>query len=98
MKDKHNLPKRLVRGKTGQQEAKAPIIGGQGRIDASFQNIHWTRAKVGIVSTVLLAPFTFAIVVSFQSGNALIGLILVGLGVFVGLIYLALRYIDNNEL
>lgn len=97
MKDKYNLPKRLVRGKTGQQEAKVPIIGGQGRIDTSLQDINWTRTKLGIVSTVLLAPFTFAIVVSFQSGNALIGLILIGLGVFVGLIYLALRYIDNND-
>jgi hypothetical protein len=97
MKDKHNLPKRLVRGKTGQQEAKAPIIGGGGRIDTSLKDINWTPAKLGIVSTVLLAPFTFAIVVAFHSGNALVGLILVGLGVFVGLLYLALRYIDNNE-
>lgn len=97
MKDKHNLPKRLVQGKTNQQEVKAPIIGGDGRIDTSFPDIHWTRTKLGIVSTVLLTPFTFAIIVSFQSGKALVGIILIGLGVFVGLMFLALRYIDNNE-
>lgn len=97
MKEKQNLPDRLVRGKARQQEAKVPIVGGRGRIDTNFKDIRWTPAKLGIVSTVLLAPFTFAIVVSFQVGNTLVGLILLGLGIFVGLMYLALRYIDNND-
>ena len=97
MKEKNNLPNRLVKGKTGQKEAKVPTIGGRGRINTNFQDIHWTPAKLGIVSTVLLAPLTFAIIVTFQSGSTLFGLILIGLGIFVGLMYLALRYIDNND-
>ena len=97
MKEKNNLPNRLVRGKANQQETKVPTIGGRGRIDTSLKDINWTPAKLSIVSTVLLAPFTFAIVVSFQSGNALIGVLLIGVGVLVGSLYLILRYIDNND-
>ena len=99
MKKDYNLPARLVKGKSGQQEVKVPAAapGGGGRVDTNWKDIHWTPAKLGIVSTVLLAPLTFAIVVSFQAGNSLIGIVLIGLGLFVGLMYLALRFIENNE-
>lgn len=98
MKKKHNLPNRLVKGKSGQAGFEAPTLGGHGgRVETNLKDIHWTPAKLGIVSTVLLAPFTFAIVVSFQAGNSLIGIVLIGLGLFVGLIYLALRFIENND-
>jgi type IV secretory pathway TrbL component len=98
---KHNLPKRLVRGKTYKsQEAKAPSIGGSGgMIDTRLRDIdiNWTPAKLRIVMTVLIAPVVTAIIVSFNAGNILVGLILIGLILFVGLMYLALRYIDGNE-
>ena len=97
MTKKNNLPKRLVTGKSGRQETKVPTIGGRGRIDMNLKDIHWTPAKLSIVSTVLLAPLTLAIVLSFQVGNSLVGIILIGLGLFVGLIYLALRFIENND-
>ena len=98
MKEKHNLPDRLVKGKSGQAGFEAPTFGGQGgRIQTNLKNIHWTPAKLGIVSTALLAPFTFVIVVSFQAGNSLVGIILIFVAILVGLMYLALRYIENNE-
>lgn len=99
MKEKHNLPKRLVQGKSGQQGINVPSAasGGGGGIQTNWKDIHWTPAKLGVVATVLLAPLTFAIVISFHVGNSLIAIILIGLGLFVGLMYLALRFVENNE-
>lgn len=98
MKEKHNLPKKIKKGKSGQAGFEAPGLGGRGgKIETNWKDIHWTPAKLGIVSTVLLAPFTFAIVVSFQAGNSLIGIVLIFIAMLVGLMYLALRYIENNE-
>ena len=95
----HNLPKRLVRGKIDKsQEAKAPHISGSGgNIDTRLREINWTPAKIRIVLTVLLAPIVTAIVVSFNAGNLLIALVLIGLIIFVGLLYWTVRYIDRNE-
>lgn len=94
----HNLPKKLVSGKSNQFEAKVPKSGGTGgRIDTSLNDINWTPAKIRIVLTVLLAPVITAIIVSFNAGNILISLVLIGLIIFVGVLYLALRYIDQNE-
>ena len=95
----HNLPNRLVRGGTKKShEAQVPTVGGQGKIDTSWQEIRWTPTKLSIASIIVLSPISFAIVLSFKAGNSLVGAILIGLLVFMGLIYLALRYIENNEL
>ena len=96
---KHNLPQRLVKGATRQsQEAKPPggRSGGGGNIGRDL-NIPWTPSKVVIAATLLGVPFLLATVMTFKSGNALVGLILVGIAIFVGLFYLALRYIEENE-
>ncbi len=98
MTKKNNLPKKLVAGKSERQETKVPTVGGRGRIDVKLKDIHWTPTKLSIASTVLLAPLTLAIVLSFQAGNSLVAIILIGLGLFVGLMYLALRFIENNDL
>ena len=96
---KHHVPKKLVQGKTGKSIGAEPprLAGRGGNINTSLRDIHWTPAKLSIVSTALLAPFTFVIIVAFNAGNTLVGTILIGLAVFVGLMYLALRYIENNE-
>ena len=95
---KRNLPDRLVRGGVKRsQEAKVPIArGGAGRVGTNL-DIRWTRNKAVIAATMLGVPFLLATVMAFKAGNILIGCVLVGLAVFVGLIYLALRYIENNE-
>ena len=93
-----NLPKKLVSGKSNQSEAKAPKHGGTGgRIDTSLNDINWTPAKIRIVLTVLLAPIVTAIIVSFNAGNLPIALVLIGLIIFVGVLYWTVRYIDRNE-
>ncbi len=95
----HNLPGRLVRGGTKQsQEAKVPSAAGRGaHIPTNFTEIRWTPLKLSIASIIVLSPISFAIVLSFKAGNSIVGVILIGLLVFMGLIYLALRYIENNE-
>ncbi|NJK55681.1 MAG: hypothetical protein HC939_06635 [Pleurocapsa sp. SU_5_0] len=95
---KYNLPQRLVTGATKKsQEAQVPTaIGGDGQIGSNL-NIRWTPRRRVIAATVLGVPFLLATAVAFKSGYTLMGIILVGVAVFVGLMYLALRYIEANE-
>lgn len=93
-----NVPKKLVQGRiANSQEAKVPVaMGGAGQVKTNL-NIRWTRNKAILAATLLGVPFLLATVATFKSGNILIGCVLVGLAIFIGLIYLALRYIENNE-
>ncbi|MEL6927490.1 MAG: hypothetical protein AAFO95_02505 [Cyanobacteria bacterium J06600_6] len=97
-KQQNNIPKKLKQGKTTHsQEAKVPAASiGRGGIQTNV-NIRWTRNRAFVAGAILGVPFLLATVVTFKSGNILIGCVLVGLAIFVGLIYLALRYIENNE-
>jgi hypothetical protein len=97
-KKKHKLPDRLVTGGTkASQEAKVPdLIGSGGTIGSNF-NIRWTPRRRVIAATVLGIPFLLVTTMAFKSGYALMGAILVGIAGFVGLMYLALRYIEANE-
>jgi hypothetical protein len=95
---KYNLPKRLVTGGTKRsQEAVVPnFTGGSGQIGSNM-NIRWTPSRLVIAATLLGVPFLLTTVIAFKSGKILIGVILVGIAIFVGLMYLALRYIEANE-
>ncbi len=96
--EKHKLPKKLVQGKVAKsQKVEVPIIGGAGKIETNWKDIHWTPVKLSIVLAVLVIPFLAAIAIAFRTGNSLVGVLLIGLIVFVGLMYLALRYIEENE-
>ena len=97
--NKNNLPDRLVRGGVKRsQEAKVPVAsGGEGSVRTNV-NIRWTRNKAVIAATVLGVPFLLATVMAFKSGNLVIGFVLVVIALFFAFIYLALRYIENNEL
>ena len=95
---RHNVPKKLIQGKTNKSSpANVPSMDQGGKIITNFQEIRWTKPKLTLVSVALLAPITFTIVLCFKAGNSLIGLILIGIIMFMGLMSLALRYIDNNE-
>jgi hypothetical protein len=97
-KKRHKLPDRLVRGRTRtSQEAKVPLLIGKGGTIGTNLNIRWTPRKRVIAATVLGVPFLLATVMAFKSGYILMGAILVGIAGFVGLMYLALRYIEANE-
>ena len=95
---KYNLPNRLVTGGTKRsQEAVVPtFVAGDGQIGSNI-NIRWTPSRLVIAATLLGVPFLLTTVIAFKSGKILIGAILVGIAVFVGLMYLALRYIEANE-
>ena len=98
-KKRHKVPKKLIQGKTNRsQPAKiASLERRGGKILTNLPDIDWNAPKLTIVSVAILAPITFAIVLSFKAGNIFIALVLIGIIVFMGLIYLALRYIEDNE-
>jgi hypothetical protein len=96
-KKKHKLPDRLIRGGSKRShEAKVPDMGGSGAIGSNM-NIRWTPRKRVIAATVLGVPFLLVTTIAFKSGHFFIGVILVGVAFFVGLMYLALRYIEAND-
>ena len=93
---KPQLPKKLNLGKVGRsQEAKVPTGLGGGKIETNWKDINWTPAKLVIVVAVLGIPFLIAIIISFMVGNNLIAGTLIGIAVFVGLMFLALRFIEQ---
>ena len=97
-KKEPNIPKHITQGRTGRsQEAKVPIAqGGAGNVNTNL-NIRWTRGRAIFATALLGVPFLLATVAAFKSGNILVGCILVGVAVFFGLMYLALRYIEAND-
>lgn len=97
-KKQYKLPGRLVTGGSKRShEAKVPEpTGGSGAIGTNM-NIRWTPRKRVIAATVLGIPFLLVTTISFKSGYIFFGAILVGIAAFVGLMYLALRYIEANE-
>lgn len=97
-KKRHKVPKKLIQGKTNKsQPANLAPIGKGGKILTNLPDIHWNAPKLTVASVAILAPITFTIVLSFKAGNILIALVLIGIIIFMGLIYLALRYIEDNE-
>ncbi|MBE9047931.1 hypothetical protein IQ255_26660 [Pleurocapsales cyanobacterium LEGE 10410] len=99
MSDRNNhLPKKLIQGKTnGSQEARVPVIGGQGQIGTNWKDINWTPTKLAIVLPVLIVPFLIGVISAVKAGNLVITALFVGLVVFVGLMYWLLRYLDKND-
>jgi hypothetical protein len=97
-KQKYKLPDRLVTGGSkSSHEAKVPgLTGASGAIGTNI-NIRWTPRKRVIAATVLGVPFLLVTAIAFKSGHIFIGVILVGVAFFVGLMYLALRYIEAND-
>ncbi|MGL5795822.1 MAG: hypothetical protein ACRC06_15770 [Waterburya sp.] len=97
-KKKPNLPKRLIQGKAGRAEAKVPsAAGAEGSIGTNWKDINWTPKKLSLAIAFLSIPYLIAVIGTFRSGNILIAMVLVGLGLFVGLLYLALRMIEKGD-
>ena len=93
---KPKLPKKLNLGRIAKsQPAKVPKGLGRGKIETNWKDINWTPTKLVIVIAVLGIPYLVAIIISFMVGNNLIGGTLVGLAIFVGLMFLALRFIEQ---
>ena len=98
MSEKNYLPKKLIQGKTNHsQEAKVPELGGQSQIQTNWKDINWTPAKLAIVLPILIVPFLIGVVSVIRTGNLLVTVLFIGLVIFVGLMYLLLRYLDKND-
>ncbi|WP_019507959.1 hypothetical protein [Pleurocapsa sp. PCC 7319] len=93
---KPQLPKKLNLGRIARsQEAKAPKGVEKGKIETNWKDINWTPTKLGMVIVALGIPYLVAIVVCFAVGNNLIAGTLIGIAVLVGLMFLALRFIEQ---
>jgi hypothetical protein len=97
-KKKPKLPTQLIQGKAGRAEAKVPAASdGGGRIGTNWKDINWTPKKLSLAIAFLSIPYLIAVIGTFRSGHILIAILLVGLGLFVGLLYLALRMIEKGN-
>jgi hypothetical protein len=95
---KPQLPKKIIQGKASRAEAKVPVAdGGGGHIGTNWKDINWTPKKLSLVIAFLSIPYLLAVISTFRSGQMMIAIILIGLGVFVGLLYLALRMIEKGD-
>lgn len=97
-KKKPNLPKQLIQGRAAKAEAKVPsAAGGGGNIGTNWKDINWTPKKLSLAIAFLSIPYLIVIIATFRSGHILIPILLIGLGLFVGLLYLALRMIEKGD-
>ena len=96
--ERNHLPRKLVQGKINKsQEARVPTIGGQGQIGTNWKDINWTPTKLAIVLTALIVPFAIGVISAVRAGNIVVTVLFIGLAIFVGLMYLLLRYLDEND-
>lgn len=96
--NKNNLPKQIKLGKSPGAQPKGVLNTGGKGINTNLPEIHWTRGKLIIVTTILAVPYTAAIAVAFGVGNNLIGGLLVAIALFVWGMYFLLRYLENADL
>ena len=97
-KKPEKLPKKLIQGKTsGSQGANFDPKYGSGKIQTNWEDIKWTPTKRIVTIAVLVVPYLIAIVACLASGINLIAYILIGLAVMIGLLFWALRLIDQGD-
>ena len=97
---KHNVPKKLSLGKRkGSGEAEVPTASGAGgNIMTNFQEISWTKRKLILTIVALATPYLAVLIASFMAGYILMGIIFGGIGVFVVVMYLLLRFLERADL
>jgi hypothetical protein len=96
-KKKPKLPTQIIQGKAARAEAKISTGGKYGNIQTNWKDINWTPKKLSLAIAFLSIPYLTAMIATFRSGHILIFILLIGMGVFVGLLYLALRMIEKED-
>ncbi len=90
--------KKIVKGKSRPGDRKFPAHGGKGgEIYTNLPDINWTPKKLILAIALLSIPYVGAVLACFIAGISFIAYLLIGLGIFVGLIVLALRFIDQQD-
>jgi len=97
-KNPEKLPKKLIQGKTsGSQGASFDPRYGAGKIQSNWQDIKWTPTKRILITAVLIVPYLIAIAGCLVSGFNFIAYILIALAIMIGLLFWALRLIDQGD-
>ena len=93
-----NPNKKVVKGKSSPVDRNLPVHGGSGgRVNTNWQHINWTPKKLTLAIALLGIPYVGATLACFIAGINFIAYLLIGLAIFVGLIVLALRLIDQTD-
>lgn len=69
-----------------------------GRVETNWSDIRWNRKKLLAVVSLLGFPYLATVVATFVAGMTVITLILSGVALFVGMIFMILRWLEQAEL
>ncbi|GAB4242869.1 MAG: hypothetical protein Kow0049_32290 [Stanieria sp.] len=75
-----------------------PKGGKGGSIQTNWKTINWTPKKLLIASILIGVPYLAGVIASLLAGLTMITFILIGLGLFVGILYGILRWLEQAEL
>jgi Flp pilus assembly protein TadB len=75
-----------------------PQIGGRGGIQTNWKDIRWTSKKLIAVTSLLTLPYLATVVATFVAGMTVISLIMSGVAVFVGIIFVLVRWLEKANL
>ena len=90
--------KKIVQGRSRPIDRKFPRHGGTGgRINTNLPDINWTQKKLVLTIALLGVPYVVAILACFITGINLIAYLLIGIAILVGLLVLAIRFIDRQD-
>jgi hypothetical protein len=84
--------KKINKGKSAQVARDFPKYNPHAEIDTNYwQDINWTPKKLLSIIFLLGIPYVGVILACFIAGISLIGYLLIGLVIFIGLLFLMLR-------
>lgn len=97
-KKREKFPNKIIQGKTsGSQGVNFAAGGGQGKVQTNWHDIKWTPTKRIVAIAVLVVPYLIAVIGCFAAGINLIAYVLIGLAIMTGLLFWALRKIDQGD-
>lgn len=70
----------------------------RGGVSTKWKDIKWTKKGAIIATSLLLAPYLGAVIVTFLLGMTIVTGLLIGVAIILGLIVALLRWIDKAEL
>ena len=89
--------KKIIKGKSSpvRQDFHQYNLKGGGGINTNLQDINWTPKKLILTIALLGIPYGGIVLACFIAGINIIAYVLIGLAIFVGLLFLILRLIDR---
>jgi hypothetical protein len=75
-----------------------PVVGGTGaNIQTTWQDINWTRKKLFLITCLLGLPYLITIIATYLAGMTIITFVLIGLALFVGILFLIVRWVEHAD-